>query len=334
MKILAVDTSCDESCAAIIDTASWKLLADVVHTHIDKMSVFGGVVPEIASREHLKALPLAVSQALAQAGLKESDLDWLAVTQRPGLIGALLVGVSFVKALAFASGKPWAVMNHIEGHLFSPWLASLEGKTPPPFPWVALVVSGGHSEIFLVKNFLDYQRLGGTLDDAAGEAFDKVGKLLGLPYPAGPALDRWVKEKATEADRRQYRFPRAAVEGVDLSFSGLKTAVSLQIKKEEPLSDEKRLAIAASAQEAILDALAQKARRAKKETGAQSIVVTGGVACNSRIRELLPEAYFPERRHCTDNAAMIALLAGIYLREKKLVAAPWEASAMASGVTA
>ncbi len=329
MKLLAVDTSCDESCAAIVDTERWQLLSDIVHSHVDSMRVFGGVVPEIASREHLKGLPLAVSEALRQANLKPQDLDWLTVTNRPGLIGALLVGVSFVKAFAYSIQKPFSVLNHIEAHLFSPWLCRFEGNEPPPFPWLTLVVSGGHSELFLVENTLQYRWLGGTLDDAAGEAFDKVGKLLGLPYPAGPVIDRWVGSQATDAQRKQFDFPRAKAKDYSFSFSGLKTAVSLQIKKLSPLDEPTRLAIAASSQEAILDALVAKLRESQKLLGVQQIMVTGGVACNSRLRAKLPDAYFPSPKHCTDNAAMVAVLSALYEKEGKLIPSQWSATAQA-----
>ncbi|MCB0418137.1 MAG: tRNA (adenosine(37)-N6)-threonylcarbamoyltransferase complex transferase subunit TsaD [Bdellovibrionaceae bacterium] len=322
MKILAVDTSCDESCVAIVDTESWSLLADVVHSHIDAMKRFGGVVPEVASREHLKALPLAVEQALETANCALSDIDWFAVSDRPGLIGALLVGVSYVKAAAYALGKPYTGLNHIEAHLYSPMLATFEGGETPPFPWIALVVSGGHTELFHVKSESEYEWLGGTLDDAAGEAYDKIGKVLGLGYPAGPKLDRLVREMATDEDRRRFAFPVARTGAYDFSFSGLKTAVALETAKEE-LTDSRRLRIAASAQEAILEALCVKVREASSKLGVPQIVVTGGVACNSRFRVLLSEAYFPMPRHCTDNAAMVAALAAVHLRAGKLVPSPW-----------
>lgn len=328
MKLLAVDTSCDDSCVAIIDTDQWKLLSETVISHIEPMKKFGGIVPEIASREHLKALPLAVEESLKKAHLQLSEIDWFGVTHRPGLIGALLVGVSYVKGLAFATGKPFSVFNHIESHLFSPLLATLEGETVPPFPWVALVVSGGHTELFHVTENLHYQWLGGTLDDAAGEAFDKVGKLVGMAYPAGPTIDRWVRESASEANRK-IPFPRAQVQGFQFSFSGLKTAVALYVQKSN-LETEK-LSIVASAQEAIVDQLVEKTRFAAHQFPQAKIVVTGGVACNSRLREKLNEAYFPAARHCTDNAAMVALLAGLYSKAGKLQAAPWTATAHSSG---
>jgi N6-L-threonylcarbamoyladenine synthase len=330
MKILALDTSCDESCAAVVDVERGKLLSDVVHTHVPLMQQYGGIVPELASREHLKALPLAVHEAMTQAALSPRELDWITVTNRPGLVGALLVGVSFAKALAFSLERPFSAMNHIEAHLFSPCLTEFQGESAPAFPWIALVVSGGHTELFLVRNYLDYEWLGGTLDDAAGEAFDKVGKLLSLPYPAGPKLDQWVRAQATEADRALFRFPRAQTPDFHFSFSGLKTAVALQIKKLEPLSDKIRLAIAASAQEAILDSLIQKIRTAQKVHAVDQVVITGGVACNSRLRERLPDVYFPSPRHCADNAAMVACLSAIYAREKKLKPDAWETTASAS----
>lgn len=328
--LLSVDTSCDESCCAIMDLEARTLLADVVFSHVGAMKEYGGIVPEIASREHLKALPLAIEQALAKAGCALSEIDWFSVTNRPGLIGALLVGVAYIKSLAFACGKPFSVMDHVEAHLYSPLLAQLEGDATPPFPWIALVVSGGHTEMFLVRDLLEATLLGGTLDDAAGEAFDKIGKLLGFPYPAGPALDRWVGEKATAEDRRAIAFPRPQGEGFHFSFSGLKTAVSRHLNKHPIENELQRLQIAASAQEAILETLVEKARFAQKQFGVEQIVVTGGVACNSRLREILCDAYFPKRKHCTDNAAMIALLTQLYSEKPGgLIAAPWTASAHA-----
>lgn len=330
MKILALDTSCDECCAAVLDTDRELLLSDVIHSHIDSMKKFGGVVPEVASREHLKALPLVVNEAVHKAGLSLKRIDWIAVTNRPGLIGALLVGVSFAKALAFALEKPFSVHNHVEAHLFSPLLASLEGKRVPPFPWVAAVISGGHSEIFHVRDSLDYVWLGGSLDDAAGEAFDKLGKLINLPYPAGPEIDRWVRESASDADRQAFSFPRARLPGFDLSFSGLKTAVATQVKKLGVMTDLQRMAVAASAQEAILDPIIEKLKKAQSECGVLQTVVTGGVACNSRLRVKLPSAFFPSPRHCSDNAAMIALLAGLHARKGSLRPSPWSATAFSS----
>lgn len=330
MKLLAVDTSCDESCAAIIDTDRWALLSDVIHSHVDSMKKFGGIVPEIASREHLRGLPLAVHEALELAQLKPTDIDHYVVTNRPGLIGALLVGLSFTKSLAFASQKPFSTLNHIEAHLFSPLLTTLEGKKAPPFPWLACVVSGGHTEIFHVESLFNYTWLGGTLDDAAGEAFDKVGKLLQLSYPAGPKIDKWARESATQEHRSRHKFPKARTESHTLSFSGLKTAVALQVKKTDLSNSDEVLSIAASAQEAILDAIVDKLLHSQQILGVPTLVLTGGVACNSRLREKLPQAHFPSPKHCSDNAAMVALLAGYYAKNNRLKIEPWSATAYPS----
>jgi N6-L-threonylcarbamoyladenine synthase len=329
MKILAIDTSCDESCASVLDTDSWTLLSDVVHSHVGQMTRWGGIVPEIASREHLKALPLAVQESLDRAKLSLKDIDWFAVTNRPGLIGALLVGVSYTKGLAYSLEKPFSVMNHIEAHLYSPLLATLEKDLtqPPPFPWIALVVSGGHTELFHVKGVQDYKWLGGTLDDAAGEAFDKIGKLLGLSYPQGPAIDRMVRDSRHELKSSRFHFPRAKTESFAFSYSGLKTAVAQAIQKHGALSDEEKIEVAAEGQEAILDPLVDKMREAAKFFDVKNLVVAGGVACNSRLRAKLPDAFFPKPKHCTDNAAMIACLAGLHHREKKLAKAEWSVTA-------
>ncbi len=329
MKILAIDTSCDESCAAIVDTDAWKLCADVVLSHTQSMEAYGGIVPEVASREHLKALPLAVREALARAGLALNEIDHIAVTHRPGLIGALLVGVTYAKSLAFALKKPFSIHDHLQAHLFSPCLISLEGGEPPKFPWLALVVSGGHTELFHAESPARYRWLGGTLDDAAGEAFDKIGKLLQLPYPAGPRIDKWVRESATPEDRARFAFPRSKPDDFQFSFSGLKTSVANQIRKLEPLSDADRLALAASAQEAIIDALVDRVESSQRALGVGQIVVAGGVACNSRLREKLPGAYFPPPRHCSDNAAMVGLLAALLEKEGRLENAPWTATPIA-----
>lgn len=325
MKILALETSCDDSCAAIVDTTANRLLADVVYSHTLAMRRFGGIVPEVASREHLKALPVAVREALDVAKLDVTELDHIVATNRPGLIGSLLVGVSFGKSLAFASGKPFTALHHIEGHIFSPFLARFEGLDVPPFPWIALVVSGGHTELYRVDALSEVTWLGGTLDDAAGEAFDKTGKLLGLEYPAGPLIDKWVRDEATDALRARFSFPRAKTEGFHFSFSGLKTAVALEVRKGNA---EDRLAIAASAQEAILDALVDKLKAAATKEGVAQIVVTGGVACNSRLRAKLPDAYFPKPRHCSDNAAMMAIVAALRAEAGLLPPSPWSVTAL------
>ncbi len=294
------------------------------------MRHWGGIVPEVASREHLKTLPWVVDEALASAGLKISDIDWIVATRLPGLIGSLLVGVSYGKALAYALKKPFTGMNHLEGHLYSPLMGALKGERVPPFPWLALVVSGGHSEFYYVESMTSYRWLGGTLDDAAGEAFDKVGKLLGMDYPAGPTIDKGVKEWGMEV-RNRFAFPRAKVGRFEFSFSGLKTAVALEVKKEE-LSEGRKWAIAASAQEAILDALVMKFQEAAKEFPNANWVVAGGVACNSRLRELLPNAFFPAPRYCSDNAAMIGHRAALLWKANALQIDPWNVTAEARGI--
>jgi N6-L-threonylcarbamoyladenine synthase len=323
VKILAIDTSCDDSCAAIVDTSAWQLLGNQVITHAQKMEAWGGIVPEIASREHLKALPVAVRQCLDQAGLALAEIDHFAVSHRPGLIGALLVGVTYAKSLAFALNKGFSVHDHLQGHLFSPLLAAFDGGGAPPFPWLALIVSGGHTELFEVKSISEFDWLGGTLDDAAGEAFDKVGKILGLGYPAGPEIDRWVKLAAIPQDRIRFSFPRSKPENGYFSFSGLKTSVANTFSKMKSPSDQDRLSLAASAQEAILDPLVDKILSEQRKRPGHQLVVTGGVACNSRLREKLPTAYFPPPRYCSDNAAMVANVAALLLKANKLEIAPW-----------
>ncbi len=325
MRLLALETSCDDSCAAILDTTTGKLLAERNYSHTKAMQRFGGVVPEVASREHLIALPLAVQEVLNDAKMKPDELDWIAIPNRPGLIGSLVVGLAYAKSLAMALEKPFSVLSHIEAHLFSPFLAKTEGASPPAFPWIALVVSGGHTELFRVEGVGKFTWLGGTLDDAAGEGFDKIGKTLGFDYPAGPEIDRIASSLAPEA-LSAFAFPRAQTEGFSYSFSGLKTAVALEAAKHQPMTEDVRNRILASAQEAIVDALVIKLRRAQREFGGQ-IVVTGGVACNSRLRAKLSGAYFPAPKHCSDNAAMVAALAAARFEAGLLEIAPWNASA-------
>ena len=318
MKILAIESSCDESCVAIIDTESEKILADIVHSHVAATQRFGGIVPEVISREHIKALPLAYVEALKASDLKDSDIDWIAVTGKPGLIGSLLVGVSFAKGLAYALKKPFSTLSHIEAHLYSPLI---EREKAPPFPWIALVVSGGHTELFKVDSEAEFEWLGGTVDDAAGEAFDKIGKLLGMGYPAGPVIDRLVRESHFSGE--PLNFPIANTDGFNFSFSGLKTAVSLSISKNQPLTPENTWLIAKGAQEAILGALVKKVKVAQLKYGISSVVVTGGVACNSRLRTLLEKGTFPSSKYCSDNGAMVALLASLRHKSGRLAPSPW-----------
>lgn len=303
--ILGIETSCDETGAAVV-AGGTRLLSNVVASQVEIHRRFGGVVPEIASRRHVETLLPVVRQALDQAGLALSDLDAVAVTQGPGLVGALLVGIAGAKALAYGAGLPLVAVNHIEGHIYANRLDFPELE--PPF--LCLIASGGHTELLEVVDWGVYRRLGKTRDDAAGEAIDKIGRAMGLAYPAGAELDRL----ASQGDPGAFAFPRALREGYDFSFSGLKTAAltlwrKLQAQGEVPLAD-----FAASFQEAVVGVLAEKTLAAAQEVGARAIAVAGGVAANSRLRQLLSEGaaalgvpfYVPRPAFCTDNGAMIA----------------------------
>ncbi len=313
MLILGIESSCDETAAAVLEDDR-RILADVINSQISVHSKYGGVVPELASRKHIENIYPVVDQALNSAGVSLSEIDLLAVTQGPGLIGCLLVGHSFTKALSFVHGIPCVGVDHLSGHLLSVFL---EDKKPE-FPYIALVASGGHSSLFLVKSPTNYFLLGRTRDDAAGEAFDKVAKLLDLGYPGGPAISRI----ATDGNARAIDFPRAWLEkdSLDFSYSGLKTAVASHVSQcrkksqEIPVED-----ICASFQEAAVEVLAVKAIQAANRHDIRNIVLAGGVAANPRLRELFHEkgdeaglkVFMPDPRFCTDNAAMIAL-AGYY----------------------
>ncbi|WP_242395128.1 tRNA (adenosine(37)-N6)-threonylcarbamoyltransferase complex transferase subunit TsaD [Anaeromyxobacter oryzisoli] len=309
MKILAIETSCDETAAAIVEDGR-RSLADVVSTQIEIHRRWGGVVPELASRNHVVQVMPVVDEALARAGVGPDALDAIAVTSGPGLVGALLVGVQAAKALAAAWEKPLVRVNHLEGHLVAAFLS----EAPPTFPYLGLVVSGGHTSLYAARGFGDYQLLGQTRDDAAGEAFDKGGKLLGLPYPGGVAIDRLAKE----GDPAAIRFPKAIVKGADLdfSFSGLKTALLLHVKKHGVPEGKGLADLCASYQEAIVRALVEKAFRAARRLQLDRLVLAGGVAANSRLRAAAVakaaeyegmSVSLPPVRLCTDNAAMIAV---------------------------
>ncbi|WP_068142046.1 tRNA (adenosine(37)-N6)-threonylcarbamoyltransferase complex transferase subunit TsaD [Limnochorda pilosa] len=301
-----METSCDETAAAVV-AGGTRLLSNVVASQVEVHRRFGGVVPEIASRRHVEALLPVVRQALDDAGLELKDLDAVAVTQGPGLVGALLVGIAGAKALAYASGLPLVAVNHIEGHLYANRLEHPELE--PPF--LCLIASGGHTELLEVPAWGAYRRLGRTRDDAAGEAIDKIGRVLGLPYPAGAEMDRLARE----GDPSAFPFPRALRgEGFDFSFSGLKTAALNEIRRLQARGPLPVADLAASFQEAVVGVLAEKALAAARAVGAGRIALAGGVAANSRLRELLAEAaaaegrvlYVPRPAFCTDNAAMIA----------------------------
>jgi N6-L-threonylcarbamoyladenine synthase len=309
VKILALETSCDETAAAIVEDGR-RVLADVVSTQIDIHRRWGGVVPELASRNHVVQVMPVVDEALSRSGLSPAELDAVAVTSGPGLVGALLVGVQVAKALALAWQKPLVRVNHLEGHLVAAFLAD----PPPAFPYLGLVVSGGHTSLYAARAFGDYRLLGQTRDDAAGEAFDKGAKLLGLPYPGGVAIDRLAKE----GDAKAHRFPKAIVKGADLdfSFSGLKTALLHHVRKHGVPEGTALADLCASYQEAIVRALVEKAFRAARRLQFERLVLAGGVAANSRLRAAVQErageyegmtVFVPPVRLCTDNAAMIAV---------------------------
>ena len=296
--ILGIETSCDETAAALI-TAEGRVLSSVVSSQADLHARFGGVVPEVASRRHLELVAPVVREALASAGRPLDDVERVAVTQGPGLVGALLVGLSAAKAIAWARGLPLVPVDHLEGHLASLYLE------PDPIepPFTCLLASGGHTLLLAVRERGRSERLGTTLDDAAGEAFDKGARLLGLGYPGGAAIDRL----ASDGDSAAFDFPVARVPGLDFSFSGLKTALLYTVRDLGPDETERRRAdLAASYQRAIVRALVQRLRKAASSTGLPRLAVVGGVAANSALRAALPDAAFAPLELCTDNAAMIA----------------------------
>jgi N6-L-threonylcarbamoyladenine synthase len=307
MRILALESSCDESAVAVYDDVA-GLLAHAIHSQIDLHRVYGGVVPELASRDHVRRLLPLVRTALDESKTGPDELDGVAFTAGPGLIGALLTGAALGRSLAYAWNLPAVAVHHLEGHLLAPLLEN----DPPPFPHVALLVSGGHTMLIDVAAPGSYALLGETRDDAAGEAFDKSAKLLGLPYPGGPELARLAE--TGRADR--FDFPRPMLDraGLEFSFSGLKTAVSLVVKQGTP-DDATRADIAASVEAAIVDTLAAKSLRALEETGHAALVVAGGVGANRNLRARLAadtarvgvKIFYPRIEFCTDNAAMIAV---------------------------
>ncbi|HVM07584.1 MAG TPA: tRNA (adenosine(37)-N6)-threonylcarbamoyltransferase complex transferase subunit TsaD [Acidimicrobiales bacterium] len=311
-RVLGIETSCDETAASVVvgtEDGRIDVLSSVVSSQVDLHARFGGVVPEIASRAHVDLLTPVVAEALVTAGVEGRDLSAVAATVGPGLIGALLVGVSHAKAMALVHGVPFVGVNHLEGHLYASFLEEPDLELPA----VVLLVSGGHTMLILMEDHGRYRLLGQTIDDAAGEAFDKVARFLGLGYPGGPAIDRL----SMEGDPQAIQFPRGLLdEAYDFSFSGLKTSVVTYVRKNP---DVEVADVAASFQEAVVDVLVKKARRAARATGAKAICLAGGVAANSALRERTLDAciedglrgYLPSRAMCTDNAAMIAA-AGLY----------------------
>lgn len=307
MRVIGIETSCDETGVAVYDDEK-GLLADLLFSQIELHSEYGGVVPELASRDHIrKTLPM-IQDCLEQSGSSAEDIDGIAYTAGPGLVGALMVGASVAKALAFAWNKPAIGVHHMEGHLLAPMMTA----DKPSYPFVALLVSGGHTLLLNCQSFGDYQMLGESVDDAAGEAFDKVAKMLGLGYPGGPA----VAELATHAVKGAYKFPRPMTNrpGFDFSFSGLKTFTMNTLADIDSPSDQDKANIAGAFQEAVVDTIRIKCKRALEHTGSPSLVVAGGVSANTALRTRLDElmnkmnrkVFYPELKYCTDNGAMIA----------------------------
>lgn len=314
MRILGIESSCDETGLAVYCTER-GLLGQALHSQVDMHERYGGVVPELASRDHVRRVVPLARQALADSGLTITDLDGIAWTEGPGLAGALLVGAAVGASLAWALGRPGIGVHHLEGHLLSPLLA----EDPPPMPFTALLVSGGHTQLLAVEELGRYRLLGDTLDDAAGEAFDKSAKLLGLGYPGGPALSRL----AAQGTPARFRLPRPMLNdpGLDFSFSGLKTAVRTQVARGIP-DESARASLALEVESAITEVLAVKAVRALRESGHRRLVVAGGVSANRQLRERLTQAaqregfrvWFPPPALCTDNGAMIAFAGALRLQ--------------------
>lgn len=312
MRVLGIETSCDETAAAVYDSER-GLLAHRLYSQVELHAEYGGVVPELASRDHIRKLLPIVDEVLSESNSGPDDIDGIAYTAGPGLIGALMVGTSFGRSLAWSWGKPAVAVHHMEGHLLAPMLED----NPPPFPFVALLVSGGHSQLVDVRGVGDYRLMGESVDDAAGEAFDKTAKLLDLPYPGGPALSRLAESGRPD----RYRFPRPMTDrpGLDMSFSGLKTFALNTLKDAiaqhgDPLPEQIRADIALAFEQALVETLAIKCRRAIRESGHQRLILAGGVSANTRLRSHMREIMekeqievrYPRLEFCTDNGAMIA----------------------------
>ncbi len=327
VRVLGIETSCDETAVAVVENGS-IILSNIIASQIELHAAYGGVFPELASRAHVEAIVPAATRALEQAHLDWGDLDALAVTYGPGLPGSLLVGLNFAKGVALARGLPLVPVNHLEGHIYAHWLITgAEGASPGSlvFPLLVLIVSGGHSELVLVREHGDYTYLGGTLDDAAGEAFDKVARMLDLGYPGGPAIE----QAARQGNPRAHLFPRAWLPGsYDFSFSGLKTAVMRTLRQYNGPRPPRFIAdMAASFQAAVVEVLAEKTAQAAREFDVTAVLLSGGVSANTALRQatrarLNIPVYTPPLILCTDNAAMIAA-AGTY-RYQAGVRAGWE----------
>lgn len=322
MKILAIETSCDETAAAIIEGSSKKnrvkILSSVVSSSVNLHAKIGGIIPETAAREQIKYILPVIEKALEEAGIKFSKkqipaIDNIAVTIGPGLIGSLLIGVETAKTLSFVWKKPIIPVNHLFGHIYANFVKQINQKKEVEFPAIVLVVSGGHTDLLVMKNHNDIKWLGGTRDDAAGEALDKIGRLLNLPYPGGPNIEKAAKK----GNAKSYNFPRPLIDSFDFdfSFSGLKTAVQREIKKISQLNDKQVTNLSASAQKAIINVLTKKTFKAVKKENAKSILLSGGVSANENLinefifgikkNKLDINFFVPEKWLCTDNAAMI-----------------------------
>lgn len=315
--ILGVETSCDETACAVVENGN-LILSDIVRSQTVH-NEFGGVVPDLSSREHTKFIDAICNEALRKAGITINDIDAVAAVNGPGLVGSLMIGLMFAKGIALRNSIPLITVNHVRAHIYANFLK----KKQPDFPFIALVVSGGHSSLFRVESWNSMNRMGSTLDDAAGEAFDKCAKMLGLPYPGGPA----VEKISADGKPAFHRFPRSKTGSLDFSFSGLKTSVLYYIRDMGENFVKQHIAdIAASLQEAIVDQLIDRSEEAMKQTGMRRLLLAGGVSANSRLREkaeamcadMDAEIYIPEIKYCTDNAAVTAGLAYRKFTESKL----------------
>lgn len=316
MLLLALESSCDETAAAVVRDGR-EVLSNLIASQVDLHAVYGGVVPELASRRHLEVINPLVTQALKDAGIYSSDLDGVVVTRGPGLVGALLVGLSFAKAFAYARQIPFVGVHHIEGHILA-----IQLEKQVEYPFLAAAISGGHTHLFRVDGIGHYRLLGRTVDDAAGEAFDKVAKMLGLSYPGGPIIDKL----AAGSDDGGIVFPRPLLKkkNLDFSFSGMKTSVLNHLHSLDATPDEQQIAqISAAFQTAVVDVITQKTLRAAEQEGLKRIVIAGGVACNSGLRQRFAElaeqrelkVQFPAPILCADNAAMLAVAGDFYLSQ-------------------
>jgi N6-L-threonylcarbamoyladenine synthase len=321
--ILGIESSCDDTSAAVIKNE--EVLSNIIASQ-DVHKQYGGVVPELASRAHQQNIIPVVDQAIKKAGITLDDIDAIAFTRGPGLLGSLVVGTSFSKAFSLAQGIPMIDVNHMHGHVLAHFIDD-EGKKKPSFPFLCLTVSGGHTQIVLVKNHLEMEVIGSTIDDAAGEAFDKTAKILGFPYPGGPLIDKYSKG----GDTTKFKFAKPNMDNYDYSFSGLKTSIMYAIQKEQKLNpnfiEENKQDLCASIQKTIIDILFVKLKKAAKDLNIKQIAIAGGVSANSYLRgeltkigaELKWDVYIPKFEYCTDNAAMIAIT-GRYMYGKGMFA--------------